>query len=637
MPPSKILIVEDESIVALDIRNRLIRMGYHVVGMAVTGEEAVDQAREKQPNLVLMDIRLKGEMDGIEAAAAIRACFEIPVIYLTAYADENTLQRAKITEPYGYLIKPFEERELTNVIEIALYKHRMEKRLRDQARQLQRIVNTVPQGMILLDGDCRIVTANPQAQEYLPALTDSLVNDRLNCLGNLTIAELLAEPASGLWHEMHLAGSPRRIFEVVANPIAEDTTSNNAVDTGWVLLIRDVTQERAMQQHAQEQERMAAVGQLAAGIAHDFKNIIAGIVLSAQVVMMRGSHLTPQDRENLNTICRQAMRANDLIRQILDFTRSSVMERHPLDVMPLLEELTQMLERTLPENIRLELQYQPGKYIVNGDTTRLTQALMNLILNARDAMPDGGGLRIELARGKAVPDGFPVNGNSAEWLQIKVADTGVGIPDDILPHIFEPFFTTKPPGKGTGLGLAQVYGIVQQHEGQIDVSSHVGSGTVFTIHMPVVPDEPVKKEAFALAGVPSLVQGQGQNLLVVEDNTELREAICDTLQLLNYRVMQASNGRDALTLISSGQYPVDLVISDLVMPEMGGAELCAELRQRGNAVPIIVMTGYSSEETMNKLRSLKVAECLQKPIDMTVLSAKIASLLQRLEPNPYLS
>lgn len=633
MPPSKILIVEDESIVALDIRNRLTRMGYHVVGMAVTGEEAVDQARDKQPDLVLMDIRLKGEMDGIEAAAAIRSYFEIPVIYLTAYADENTLQRAKITEPYGYLIKPFEERELSNVIEIALYKHRMEQRLREQAQQLQRIVNTVPQGMILLDASYRIVTANPLAQEYLTVLTDSLVSDRLNRLGSLTIAELLAPPRSGLWHEISVTGAPRRMFEVVANPIHDEVLSQDSADAGWVLLIRDVTQERAMQQRAQEQERMAAVGQLAAGIAHDFKNIIAGIVLSAQVVMMRGAHLSAQDKDNLNTICRQAMRANDLIKQILDFTRASVMERRPLDVVPLLEELTTMLERTLPENIKLQLQYRPGKYIVNGDATRIVQALMNLTLNARDAMPDGGTLRVELAHVQAAPPDSQVNGHVAEWLQIKVADTGIGIPDEILPHIFEPFFTTKAPGKGTGLGLAQVYGIVQQHEGHIDVISQIGGGTVFTIHLPAAPAAPVKKEPFTMAGGPTLLEGQGQNLLIVEDNTELRVAMSDTMQLLNYRVVQASNGREALALLDDGKPPVDLVISDLVMPEMGGAELCAAIRQRGSTVPIIVMTGYSSEETINKLRSLNVASFLQKPIDMGALSEKIAHLLRNLTPS----
>ena len=253
----------------------------------------------------------------------------------------------------------------------------------------------------------------------------------------------------------------------------------------WVLTLREVTEERDVQSRIQMQERLATVGQMAAGIAHDFNNIMAAILVYTD--LMRSDAEMPATACNqLGIIQQQVQRASSLIRQILDFSRRSVMEQSSLDLLPFIKELDKMLRRVLPETISLRLLYQPGAYVVSADPTRLQQALMNLAVNGRDAMPEGGKLLFELDRLELLPGETPpvAEMQPGKWIRICVADTGVGIPSEVLAHIFEPFYTTKPVGQGTGLGLAQVYGIIKQHDGYIDVQSQLGRGASFNIYLP---------------------------------------------------------------------------------------------------------------------------------------------------------
>jgi len=346
-------------------------------------------------------------------------------------------------------------------------RERLWAQIQEQARQVQQIVDTVPAGVLLLDAGGRVVLANPVAERDLSVLADAKVGDTLTHLGDRQLVELLTSPPKGLWHEVKAAalyGQRERTFEVIARPM-----ENGPEPEDWVLVINDVTREREIQQRTQQQERLAALGQLAAGIAHDFNNIMATIVLYAQMTA-RMAGLSPAIRERMTTINQQAQHATRLIQQILDFSRRAVLERHPLDLLPLVKEQVKLLERTLPEHIEIELVHGPDEdaapLLVNADPTRMQQMLTNLAVNARDAMPEGGKLRIGLEQirieeRKAAP--LPEM-KAGEWVQITVSDTGTGIPPDVLPHIFEPFFTTKAP-LGSGLGLAQVHGIVAQQRG----------------------------------------------------------------------------------------------------------------------------------------------------------------------------
>ncbi|MBN1316120.1 MAG: PAS domain S-box protein [Anaerolineales bacterium] len=493
--------------------------------------------------------------------------------------------------------------------------------LREKARQIEQVLATVPAGVLLLDTERRVLQANTLAYDYLVVLAANDIGGSLTRLGDRLLPELLTSPPTpGLWHEVKVNG---RIFEVIARPVEDGPKSEQ-----WVLVIKDVTGERHIQEQLQQQAQLAAVGQLAAGIAHDFNNIMAVIVLYTQLGL-KNPEIFPKHRERLNIVLQQANRASDLIQQILDFSRRAVLERHPLDLAPFLKEVVKLLERTVPESVELILNYGMDDYMVDADPTRIQQAVMNLAINARDAMLSHGGgvLRIALSRTVMTDEIQCVSCgrvSEGDWVRITITDTGNGIPLHVLPHIFEPFFTTKEVGKGTGLGLAQVYGIVKQHDGHIDVTSKAGEGTTFTIYLPALlahPPEVLEAERQVL------VQGHGETILLVEDNVTLRNALSDILKSLNYRVLKVANGREALELLESRAGEIALVLSDLVMPEMGGQALFHAIKERGLTVPVVVLSGHPMESELAGLMSKGLAGWMLKPPNQEQLAELLARVL----------
>lgn len=491
-------------------------------------------------------------------------------------------------------------------------RERLLRQVQEQTRQMQQIIDTVPEGVLLLDNALCLLLCNPSAVAYLPVLTSTPVwqpGQTLAQLGGYPIAELLSPPPRGLWHETSVG---QRHFQITARAI-----ETGPMMGGWVLVLRDVTEEYAIRETAQRQDRLATVGQLAAGIAHDFNNILAGIVLYSQM-SLRTPDLSPQLHERLSIIADQAHRAAALINQILDFSRSAVLDRLPLDLIPLLKEQVKLWERTLPENIKVDFTYGADIYTIDADPTRMQQVFMNLVVNARDAMAEGGELRLTLTRlhiakpkYAPLPD-MPVG----EWVQIVVTDTGGGIPEDVLPYIYDPFFTTKPPGKGTGLGLSQVYGIVASHDGFIDVQTQLGKGTTFTLYFPAL----ALTEAPSTAVLGDLLLGRGETILVVEDNAAARAAIVASLELLNYRVLEAGNGKVALRVFAEHRKDIALVLSDLVMAEMGGKALAQTLHQQDPTVRVVVMTGHPLTEEREMLRDIGVLAWIQKPPELAYLA-----------------
>jgi CheY-like chemotaxis protein/two-component sensor histidine kinase len=330
----------------------------------------------------------------------------------------------------------------------------------------------------------------------------------------------------------------------------------------------------------------------------------------------------------MGTIDQQARHATKLIQQILDFSRRAVLERQPLDLTPFLKEQVKLLERTLPENIEIKLTYGLDEYIVNADPTRIQQTITNLALNARDAMPQGGELRIGLERMEGKPGEPPLlpEAEADEWICIIVSDTGTGIPPDDLPHIFEPFFTTKAP-LGSGLGLSQVHGIVAQHQGKIDVETELGQGTTFTIYLPALPVHP--EEPSVWRGRPSTYPtGQGETILVVEDADFTRKALVESLELLNYRVLEAEDGLRALDILEERGTEIALVVSDVVMPKMGGASLLYALKERGLQVKVVMITGHPLEKELEDLKAQGMIDWLPKPPNLERLAQVVAQALR---------
>jgi CheY-like chemotaxis protein len=342
------------------------------------------------------------------------------------------------------------------------------------------------------------------------------------------------------------------------------------------------------------------------------------VIILYSTMLGHNKNLTPKEKERLLVIHKQAERASELIRQILDFSRQSVMKRSALNLSPFLKELVHLLERTLPETIHLSLETDPGDLIIQGDPTRLQQAIMNLAVNARDAMPGGGVLTITLFRKYVQVGEVPPLPDMApgDWFELKVGDTGTGIKSHHLPHLFEPFFTTKREGEGTGLGLAQVYGIVKQHDGYIDVSSRLKMGTTFYIYLPGV--QMPKVEDASPEDAP-LAEGKGQTILVVEDDTSARRALAEVLEMMDYKVITAKNGREALDLFDESNGSIDLVLSDIVMPRMGGAALYAQLKKRRPDIKMVVMTGYPKKEEDWKLLEDGMVYWVQKPFQVSTI------------------
>jgi signal transduction histidine kinase len=495
-------------------------------------------------------------------------------------------------------------------------------RTREQARQVQRIMDTVPDGVFLLDQDRRIVLANLAAWQYLSMLVEDFKSDEpLTHLANYALDDFLIENLEMPWREFALADRPSRIFEIAARPM-----ESQAYEEGWVLVLRDVSQERETQARIQVQDRLATVGQLAAGIAHDFNNIMAAIVVYSELLALE-PNLSQPSLDRLVIIQQQIQRATSLIRQILDFSRRSVMEQSILDLLAYIKELDRLLGRVLPENIRLELTYQPGSYLVNADPTRLQQVFMNLALNARDAMPSGGTLHFELKRLKLKAGNPPPapDLSEGEWIRIEVRDTGAGIHSEVMPHIFDPFFSTKPAGEGTGLGLAQVYGIIKQHGGSIVVDSQINQGTSFFIYLPALPVP--EEETPALLAFPEL-KGTGETILVVEDDWVARDAIQALLEAHDFRTLVASNGVEALQVYARKGDGIAAVISDVVMPEMGGVALYNALRLKQPLVKMLFITGHPLYAEDQAVLEEGQVHWLQKPFNVSDFIHRLKDLLE---------
>ena len=391
-------------------------------------------------------------------------------------------------------------------------------------------------------------------------------------------------------------------------------------------IIRDITERKG----AEQQSRLAAVGQLASGIAHDFNNMLTGVIGYADLLQTRPD-MPESAQDDLTNIIQQGRRAAQLIRQILDFSRQSITQKRPLDMVPLLKETIKLLERTIPENIHLLLEVESGDHQVSADMAQIQQMIANLAVNARDAMGEGGTLLFRLLQLRLEPEELPPSPemSAGMWVVLEVSDTGTGMPPEIVQHIFEPFFTTKDPGEGTGLGLAQVYGIVRQHEGHITMESRVGAGTAFTIYLPaLISGEEVAEEEV----LKEISRGRGEAILVVEDEADVLEVLRRMLERLNYRVLTATNGEEALAVYDAYEQEIALVLADMIMPKMGGTAFFRALRERGSKVKVIVLTGYPLEEESRDLLVEGIVDWIQKPPTLPALAHTVGRALRGNSP-----
>jgi len=484
----KILIVEDEIIIAKEIQNSLRGLGYPSSTIVKSGEEAIKRAQEIHPDLILMDIMLQGHIDGIQAAEHIRDRVDVPIIYLTAYSDDKTLERAKKTEPSGYILKPFEETELRTTIKMALYRHEMERRLKEREQWYLTVLRSIVDAVITTDEKGIITFMNPIAE----ALTGWLYEDALGkhlsevyIISNNTIddPENQEDMFLGLTHEKLLVVSDgTRIPIHDSNTPIRDHRGNII---GTLTVFQDITERKKLEQQLVQAQKMEAIGQLAGGIAHDFNNILTAIIGYGKLL----EEMKQEDPSNIyvTQILNSAQKAAKLTQGLLTFSRKQIINPEPVNVNEIVKGVENLLGRLIGDNISFSIILSEEDLIVVADAIQIEQILMNLVTNARDAMPEGGTVTVKTEMVRFDSEFIKKHGygRQGQYALISIEDTGQGMDEKTKTRIFEPFFTTKEVGRGTGLGLSMVYGIVQQHNGDVFVYSEPGRGTTFKIYLPI--------------------------------------------------------------------------------------------------------------------------------------------------------
>lgn len=459
-PPIRVLIVEDEVIIAAALAVRLRALGYLIAATVSDAARALSVAAEQAPDVVLMDIQLNGARTGIDAAQRLREQLDIPVVFTTAYADAATLEQAKGTEPYGYLLKPYDDSSLKVAIELAVHRHRAE-----QDRQI-------------------------------------------------------------------------------------------------------------LQRQLLQSQKLESIGRLTSGIAHDFNNLLSIIYATSEMLELRPDRAPMLLGELRSAVSRGA----SLIRRLLLFSRPKSVRVDDVDVGESLLSLRKLLRRLLGPEVQLRLDTPDAPLLARIDPLHLDQLVMNLVINARDAMPDGGEVTISASAA------------AESWLRLSVRDSGQGIAPEHLERIFEPFFTTKAADRGTGLGLSVVRQIVQGVGGSVAVSSELGKGTTFIARLPrSAEDTSVPDEAPALPEAPR----PGRRVLVVDDDPHVREVLALMLRSAGHEVTEASGVGDAISAMSSAQSPFELLLTDVMMPYIRGPVLAEALCRAHPSLKVGYISGYT--------------------------------------------
>lgn len=643
MAPAQIMVVQDESIIAEDIKAMLEGLGYRVPALAFSGEEAVQKAGKTHPDLVLMDIVLNGKMDGVEAAEYLRTQHHIPVIYVTAYDDEQTLRRAKITEPCGYILKPFDERQLHTAIELALYKHQRERQVRESAQWLATTLSSIGDAVLVTDAQGRVSLMNPGAE----ALTGWRQGDALGRA--VTEVFQVGQDGAPMSRDHPVIRALRQgvSIDLASHDLylkAKDGTERPIDDSvslirdahgqilGAVVVFRDVTERRQLQEQLVQAQKLDAIGRLAGRIAHDFNNLLTVISLYGEL-LLGPRRSEAQLQQYAGEIKKAVEQATTLTNQLLAFGRKQVLQPVVVNLNAVLTAMAATLARLLGDQIELIMELEPAPSPVHIDPGQFEQVILSLVSNARDAMLQGGKLTIATAnvqldeRHARRQAGM----RPGAYAMLTVRDTGCGMDSITQSRLFEPFFTTKPRGKGVGLGLSTVHGIIAQSGGHITVDSLIGQGTTFTIYLPLAEMGVLTRPLPAAAN--ALLQGT-ETILLVEDEEEVRTAVFESLQMRGYTVLKANGGREALMISKRYKGPIHLLLTDVVMPPMTGPELVKRLAPLRPSMKIILMSGYPNDaKTPGDLSEQGVA-FLPKPFTPDALARKVRAVLDAPSPPP---
>jgi PAS domain S-box-containing protein len=591
---------------------------------AATGGEALRLAEEK-PDVVVLDVNLP-DINGVEVCRHIKmhpATRAIPVMHMSAvYVTSEDKTHALEEGADAYVTKPVEPRELVAQVKALLRIHQAEERATAAAQQWQATFASINDGVCLLDRHGRVLRCNPAAERILQRPAAEILER--NC------DELIPTPPGSGERSVF-----RRMLQTRRREVAEVAVGNRWLQTvadpmlreagGWtgaIFILSDITERKHLQEQLQQSQKMEAVGRLAGGVAHDFNNLLTAVTGNVSLLLAGKAEQDP-DREMLLAIDQAAWRAAELTSQLLKFSRRSTPRLLPIDVRICLEEVAALLRRTIDPRITMEVRSAPDLWVIQADSGQINQVLMNLCLNARDAMPEGGHLLLE-AENVVVNEEQArqsVQARPGQFARLRVSDSGRGIPPDVLPHVFEPFFTTKGLGEGTGLGLATVFGVVGQHEGWVECSSTVNQGTCFTLYLPRCESaaRPIMPAAAPRAPVGT------ETILLADDDVMVRSVGQEILRRYGYKVLPAEDGERAAAIYSQEQDRIDLVILDLSMPRVSWRDTLRHLLQINPRVRVLLASGHTGQ--IHEPAAEGVVGFLTKPYRSEDLAAAVRKAL----------
>ncbi len=520
---------------------------------------------------------------------------------------------------------------LAEQVAVAVENARLYERLQqslEEARRSQaffsKIVLESPLSTIVTDAQGGCILLNNSACELLGSEARDLVG-RYNLISdppfhNTEAANQIRQALTGrvVQFNLDLEGTRVRQLRATVFPLTEAGSVANIV-----AMFEDLTEKRHLEEALRQAQKMESIGTLAGGIAHDFNNILGGVLGYVSLIKNRLSHHDPLWRY-VEIIEKSSRRAADLTQQLLAFARGGKYSVQILDLNQIVNEAVQLVASTLGKKIEVVMELQEGLPKVEGDSSQIVQALVNICINARDAMPQGGQLRIKTQTADLTKQStFNLTGRTDGYVLLTLEDTGIGMTKEVMSRIFEPFYTTKREQKGTGLGLAMVYGIVKNHGGYIDVDSKLNSGTCFSIYLPATTR--TIEERHTPEGRPA---GRGhETILVAEDEEVIRELLTEMLSDEGYHVLVAENGKEALDIYSEKGSGVDLVILDMIMPEVNGIEAFRRLKQLDHQVKVLLSSGYTQESEAQSILNEGALGFIQKPYAVNELLSKIRSIL----------
>jgi PAS domain S-box-containing protein len=603
----RILVVENEGQIADDLRRRIERMGYPPPSLARSGEEALQAARSTPFDLALVDIRLKGEMDGVATAAALRFESRAPVVYLTAHADQETIERAKLTEPLGCIPQPISDDDLRCVIETAIYKAAMERRLRTAAAWLATTMRSVGEGIVATDSDGEVVFVNPCAERLTGWLGGRAHGRQLMDVLRL-YEESTDRPAGNPVFD--LGEGESRSFSLIsqtgARALVEVECFENRSDEqvlGSIVVLREIGHRRENDRRLLQAQRMEAIANLAAGLAHDFNNQLMVILGYAEELIAR---LAGEDREQIREIRQAASLAASTTAQLLALSRRGGEGFAALNLHEVIREVQPLIAQSLGDAATLTTELGSPSGYIRGDRGRIRQLLLHLTLHARSAMRAAGEMRIETATlDIGGDDPMARHYRPGTYVKLHVFHNGEGMDPATMARVFEPRF-----GAGNGLGLSLVHGIVIESGGYIDVKSALDKGTRFEILLPCV----------------GMLQGSADDpratVLLVEEEDSARRLMHRFLEREGYRLLTARNAAAAEEIAAAYQDDIHVLVTD-------GFELAERLKPRYPEMKVLLVGGYRHDDPDQNELPGRGVPILPKPFPPAQLLRQVRRLLSR--------